>query len=447
MIKSFRFERRIFVLLLLFVCAAIAFQGSINAQTTNENLPNAAQKVLSVKDRAQIFDEVWETISEKYYSPKFNGADWNAVREQYRPRLDAVKSDSEFYDLLNQMVGELRDAHTRVRSPRQRQERKNQQSTNAGVFIYEVENKSVVVSVAPDSEAARAGVLPGMIVPTVGGKPIAEALAEVRRDIGTSSSERATRLISYSRLIAGEPDTPLKLGLTRADGTPFDVTLMRRTVSAAPQFTARLLPSGDAYIKFNRFLPPVGKQFKEALIKFKNAPALIIDLRSNGGGDGELGLEIAGYFFNEQTSFAKLITRTGKPPSALFGLFKFPLDAQAGKKGEQIYANPVVILVNEGSASTSELFTGGMQEQNRAQVIGTQSCGCVLGILGYKKLKDGGDLAVSEIGFVTAKGRTLEGNGITPDKTVLVTLADLQSGRDTVLEAAEQYFSNSRGNE
>ena len=83
-----------------------------------------------------------------------------------------------------------------------------------------------------------------------------------------------------------------------------------------------------------------------------------------------------------------------------------------------------------------------MQEQNRASVIGTQSCGCVLGILNHKRLKDGGDLAISEIGFVTAKGRTLEGNGVLPDKPVAVTLADLQSGRDAALREAESYFDS-----
>jgi len=285
-----------------------------------------------------------------------------------------------------------------------------------------------------------------MVVRTVNGQPIAEAVSTARREVGTSSSERVTRILSYQKTIAGEPDTTLKLGLTRADGTPFDVTLSRRTVSAAPQFDARILPSGYAYIKFNRFVSPVDKQIKEALIKFKDAPGLILDLRSNGGGDGELGGQIGGYFFNDKITFATIITRTGKPPSALFGLIKIPKDFQAGKKGGQLYSNPVVVLINEATGSASELFAGAMQEHGRAAVIGTQSCGCVLGVLNYRKLKGGGDLAISEIGFVTSKGRTLEGNGVTPDKSVAVTLVDLQSGRDAVLEAAEKYFNNLKRN-
>jgi carboxyl-terminal processing protease len=443
MIAKFSVLLRRFTAILLLIAALVFFNSSaVNAQTTvsSAGVVKSSTNVLSVKERVEVFEEVWNAINEKYYDPKFNGTDWSAVHDRYRPRVDTVKSDSELYDLLALMVGELRDAHTRVRSPRARQERKSLQATSAGIRIYEVEGTPVVFSVTPDSDAARAGLVAGMVVQTIDGQPIDEAVAKARREIGMSSSERATRLLSYSRLVAGEPDTPIKLGLKRTDGTPFEITLKRRTVSAAPQFEARLLPSGYAYIKFNRFLPPVNKQIKEALIKFKNAPGLILDLRANGGGDGETGIQIGGYFFNDKISFGRIITRTGKPPSAFFGLFKLPKEFKAGKKGGQIFSNPMVVLINEATGSTSELFASALQEQNRAQIIGTQSCGCVLGVLNYKQLKGGGDLSISEIGFITSKGRTLEGNGVMPGKSVAVTLETLQSQRDIVLEEAEKYF-------
>ncbi len=126
-------------------------------------------------------------------------------------------------------------------------------------------------------------------------------------------------------------------------------------------------------------------------------------------------------------------------------MFKLPKEFQAGKKGGQIYSNPVV-LINVASGSASELFASALQEQNCAQVIGTQSCGCVLGVLNYIQLKGGDDLAISGIGFVTSKGRTLEGNGVTPDKPTIARLIDLQSQRDAALEEAEKYFNNLKGN-
>ena len=432
----------------LLVMAALAFVGLVSAEAQTPAraaggaTSRSASASLSARERAELFEEVWKTIDEKYYDPTFNGVDWKAVRERYRPRVEAAAGDEEFYTLLNRMAGELRDAHTRVRSPRQNRERRKLQATSAGVLVYEVEGTPVVFDVSPESDAERAGVRRGMVVRTVDGRPVAEALAAAREEVGASSSERATRLLSYFRLVAGEPGSELKLGLTRADGTPFEVALARRTVSAEPQFSARLLPSGYAYVKFNRFRPPVGKQLKEALAKFKDAPGLILDLRANGGGDGKEGVRVAGYFFDDKVQVARIVTRTGKPPSALFGLVSFPKEFQAGEKGGRLYSNPVVVLVNEGTGSTSELIANAMQEQRRAYVIGTQSCGCVLGVLEHRELKGGGDLAVSEIGFVTPNGRKLEGEGVRPDKSVAVTLRDLQSGRDLALEEAEKYLKS-----
>jgi carboxyl-terminal processing protease len=419
---------------------AFACLVSVKAQSSTR-----AAESLSVKERVEVFEEVWKTIDRRYYDPLFNGVDWEAVRVRYRPRVEAAAGEDEFYALLNQMAGELRDAHTRVRSPRLNRDYENRQATSAGVLVYEVEGSTVVFDVTPDSEAARAGILPGMVVRAVDGRPVDEAVAAARREVGASSSERATRILSYGRLVAGEPGSALWLGLTRADGTPFDVALTRRTVSAAPRYDARTLPSGYGYVRFNRFRPPVAKLLKESLLKFKDSPGLILDLRANGGGDGREGMKVAGYFFDEKVPVARIVTRTGKPPSALFGLVSLPREFEAGEKGGRLYSNPVVVLVNEGTGSTSELIVNALQEQGRAYVVGTQSCGCVLGVLDHRELKGGGGLDVSELGFVTPKGRRLEGEGVTPDKAVTVTLRDLQGGRDFALEAAEDYLKSLRG--
>ncbi len=441
--KQIVFARRSLVIcFVLLLIASEAIIESHRAYAAPIQSANSSVSGLTSKERIEAFEKIWSTINEKYYDAKFNGVDWNAVRERYRPRVEAAKSDEEFYSLMRRMTGELRDAHTRFMNPRQRQQRKRSQATSAGVLIFEVEGTPVVMSVNADSDAARAGVEPGMVVRTVDDKSIAERIKEVRDEIGASSSERAMRLLTYSRLLAGEPDTSVKLGLMRADGTPLDVALTRRIASAAPKVTARLLPSGYAYIKFNHFREPVAKEIKEALIKFKDAPGLILDLRNNGGGDGEEGLRIAGFFFNEKVAFGRILTRTGKPPSALFGLIKFPKEFSAGRKGGQLYAAPGIILVNEASGSASELFASALQEQNRAAVVGTQSCGCVLGVLEHREVKGGSEFTVSEIAFLTAKGRRLEGEGVIPDETVALTLADLRSGRDAALTQAEEFLRN-----
>lgn len=425
-------------LLLLAFCLCI-FVGTVNTppRAQSVNTTSAANK-LSAKDRAEAFEKIWRTVEEKYYDPNFNGVDWQAVRERFRPRLETVQTDAEFYRLMNEMVSELRDAHTRVRSPRQRRERERLVGTSTGLFVFEVEGQSVVMRVAPDTDAARAGVEAGMLVRTVDDKPVAERLAEIRQEVGNSSSPRATKVLLYGRLLAGEPDTALRLGLTRQDGTAFDVTLTRRIVSTAPKVESKLLPSGVAYIRFNRFRPEATKGVREALARFKDAPGLVIDLRNNGGGELDETLSTAGFFFNAKTLIARILTHTGKPPSFAFGLVKFPKEFSAGSKGKQLYAGKVVVLVNEASGSGAELFTTALQENGRARVVGTQSCGCVLGVMNHREVKGGGELDISEIGFVTAKNRRIEGDGVVPDKAITLRIVDLQRGRDLALEEAEQ---------
>jgi C-terminal processing protease CtpA/Prc len=79
-----------------------------------------------------------------------------------------------------------------------------------------------------------------------------------------------------------------------------------------------------------------------------------------------------------------------------------------------------------------------MQENGRAVVVGRRSCGCVLGISEFKKLKGGGELAVSEYGYLSPRENTFEGTGVVPDKTVELKISDLQTKRDAVIEEAER---------
>jgi len=103
-----------------------------------------------------------------------------------------------------------------------------------------------------------------------------------------------------------------------------------------------------------------------------------------------------------------------------------------------------VILVDEGSASASETFSQFMQESGRAQIIGRQTCGCVLNSYS-KRTKDGGTLRYSARVYVSPKGRVLEGTGVMPDETVALTIADLQRGRDAALERAENVLRTLQG--
>jgi carboxyl-terminal processing protease len=148
-------------------------------------------------------------------------------------------------------------------------------------------------------------------------------------------------------------------------------------------------------------------------------------------------LPIAGYFFDKKTLFAKDSTRSGKPLTQFAGLFRLPLELYVGKSGDQIYAGPVAILVDARSASSSEVFAAGMQDTQRARIVGSPTCGCVLGIARPREMKGGGVLEMSEVIWFSPKGRKLEGAGVVPDDSVVPTVDDLRRKRDPVVAQAE----------
>lgn len=419
---------RRYTTLLLFTLALLAVGARSITPTAAQ--PGTAGAVyedeLTLKDRVEVFEDVWETIHEKYYDSSFNGVDWRAVRDRYRPLVDKTSGDGDFYLLLKRMVGELRDAHTRFHTPEQRRERERLQAVSAGLSIFEVEGKPVVVSVEPDSDASRAGVEPGMIVLTINGKPVVERLAEARARVAGTSSDRAVRLRVFRMIIDGDPGTTLRLSLERADESKLNVALNRRIVSDTPVVTSRRLASGYGYIRLTLWKSPIRKDFKRALEHLDNAPGIVIDLRGNPGGEAEEVVKIASFFFNTHVPFGKFSRRSGK---AIY---------LRTDDDDRVYRGPVAILVNEGSGSGSELFAGVMQENGRAVIIGRRSCGCVLGISEFKKVKGGGELAVSEYGYLSPRENSFEGTGVVPDKAVELKISDLQARRDAVLDEAER---------
>jgi carboxyl-terminal processing protease len=394
---------------------------------TSHSVARPASESLSLKDRIEVFETVWQTINDDYYDSAFNGVDWAAVRGRYRARVEAAKTDAEFYALVKQMLRELHDLHTGFAAP-------DDQPLSNGLSVNEVEGQVVVVRLEPDSEAARVGVQVGMIVRTLGGKPSAERIAKLRAALEHSSSAQADRLVIYNSFLSGQMSEPLRLGLERADGTQFEAVLTRRVGSRpSPTLISQSLPSGFHYLKINTLRSPVAEQFKSKFASFKGAPGLVIDLRGISGGDiHDVGLKIANYFFPTKVSFGRFVNRSGEAP-----LFR---TLRAGG-GSQIYKGSVVILVDEATRSAGEVFANGFQENGRALIIGQQSCGCVADT-DSKKVKGGGVLQYSHLGYTSGKGHKLEGVGVMPDKIVPLTIAALRQGRDVILEEAEHILKS-----
>ena len=393
---------------------------------------------LTPAEREAVFEKVWKNVDQHYYDPKFGGVNWMEVHQRYLPLITGAKGDKDFYSLLDRMTAELHDAHTRFSSPEQWQNRKKHQGVSTGFRAGFVDGQVVVLEVYPGSPAEHAGVQPGMILTALSGEPIADRLAKSAKEVLPSSSERVTQLRVLGDTLAAPLQTPLDASFQRADGSILEAKFAREILSTAPQVISARTAAGFGYIRFDEFEHNLVRQFKSALEQMRGAPGLVLDLRWNRGGDGATLQAIADMFFSRRTLFERRMSRKQVVASARDGSHMRETRVYAGGKDERTYIGSVVILLSVYSASAAEVFAAGMQDSGRATLVGTQTCGCVLGITHDRVMKGGGVLEISEILWFSPKGRKLEGEGVIPDRRVAPTIASLQQRQDIVLEESEK---------
>ena len=190
---------------------------------------------LDAATRAAAFDYVWRTVDERYYDPKMNGVDWKAVGAKWRAQVLEAPDDDAFWDRLDRMAGELRDVHTRVVSPRRARLLERSQSVTLGLAFRPLGEALVVVSVNPESDAWWAGVRPGMTLAEVQGEPAQAVFARLRAEARDGSTEQQRNTLAASRLLAGEPDSTVRLAFLRGDGSRIEATLRRTLLTSPPR--------------------------------------------------------------------------------------------------------------------------------------------------------------------------------------------------------------------
>ena len=396
--------------------------------------------------REHAFNQAWHLVNDRFYDASFNGVDWEAVRLRYLPQLERIASDNAFFALLGRMLHELRDSHTRIYNARDYRNRLDSVMSTYGLRVAEVDGQVAIIKVFPDTDAERAGLHTGMVIETINGERALERLARLRADAAPDvSPERRLRGI-FGRLIAGRADA-LALDIRNDSGlTRFE---LRRADRDIPLVVSNSTLEGNiGYIAFNRFRPEGAADFGRALAKLRMTDGLIIDLRGNSGGALGSMLAIAQSFFPESRH---VMTRRLRPPtnfgpeSDAFGNNRAAPPEMRILATAHAYTQPVAILIDNYTASSSELLATILREQRGAAIIGRASCGCVVAVRpnGYK-LAAGGALFVSESGFVSPFGTQMEGVPMRPDREVTMTLEDLRGGIDRDVVIAQEWLRQQR---
>jgi carboxyl-terminal processing protease len=346
----------------------------------------------------ELIDQVWQIVDRQYVDGTFNQLDWQAVRKEYLSK--SYTNQEEAYKSIREMLKKLDDPYTRFMNP---QEFKNMQVDTSGeligigitISLDEKTKQLVVIAPIDDTPAFKAGILAKDEILSINGK--------------TTKGMDTNQAVS---LIRGEPNTKVKLTIRRS-GQIKDFEITRARIEIHPvKFSQKQTPAGNlGYIRLNQFSANAGKEMQNAIknLESKQVAGYVLDLRGNPGGLLFASVEIARMWLNKGT-IVSTIDRQGEQEREV-------------ANGSALTNKPLVVLVDKGSASASEILSGALQDNKRGTLVGGQTFGKGL-VQSVRPLEDGSGLAVTIAKYHTPSGKDINKHGIDPD--VKVDLTDAQ---------------------
>ena len=373
----------------------VAQVGAVYAET-EKSPAKATSKAVIPPD--QLYRKAWMLVQDVYYDKKFGGQDWSRWRHRYDGKL---KTEDDAHKAVETMVSSLGDPYTRFLGPEAFTEEKSQIEAHLfGVGMQlgmNKEHKVVVIAPIQDTPAYKAGVHPGDEIIEVDKKPV-----------------KGQSLDQVVKQIRGLP------------GTSVNITFMRGTERKAASMTRAEVPiravanceviNGNiGYIRLDSFIShKADEEMRDALHKVANTKAIILDLRNNPGGLLANAIQIANMFLDH-------------------GVIVSTIDAD-GYKNSTIASHhpitnlPMAVLINQGSASASEILSGALHDNHRATLVGMKSFGKGL-VQSINKLEDGSGINITIAKYLTPNDTDIHKMGIKPDYDVEVTDDDLKAGK------------------
>jgi carboxyl-terminal processing protease len=272
-----------------------------------------------------------------------------------------------------------------------------------GLIISKVDRGVEVVSPIEDTPAYRAGVSAGDIIVAVDGDSVAELTID--------------EVLSVLR---GEPGSPVTMTILRGKGLKFDVRVVRDMIEV-PTVKRDMIPGGIGYLRIIQFTPLTTDRVEEALSFFEHNKyrALIVDLRSNPGGLLASVIDIGDFFLSK----GPIVSTRSRIPSENHVFYASPRQTAVPQ------GMPVVVLINRGSASASEILAGALKDTGRATVMGEKSYG--KGSVQQIKRINGAGFRLTMSRYYTPSGKNIDKVGIEPD--IPVTEPELTDAQEQSL--------------
>ena len=347
----------------------------------------------------ETVDEVWQIINHQYVDSTFNKTDWLKIRQEFVNDA-SYDSKEDAYKAIREMLGKLEDPYTRFMNPEEFKNMRIDTSgelTGVGIQIAKDEktDRLLVISPIEDTPAFEAGILAQDVIVKIDG-----------------TDTKGMDVNDAVKLIRGERGSRVTLTIER-NGNQRDYDIIRERIEIHPvRAHVRDTSIGKVgYIRLTTFNEHAAKDMQQAIKQQEKEGVVgyVLDLRSNPGGLLYSSISIARMWLEEGT-IVSTVNRKGISDHEL-------------AKNKALTDKPLIVLVNEGSASASEILSGALQDNNRATLLGTKTFGKGL-VQSVRPLGDGSGLAVTIAKYLTPSGRDINKEGIPPD--VVLELSEEQ---------------------
>lgn len=382
---------------------ATTLLGSQAAQAT----PDLATDTVSDSaplplDDLRTFAEVMDRIKSAYVEP--------------------VSDKTLLENAIKGMLSNL-DPHSAYLEPeafRDLQESTSGEFGGLGIELGSEDGFLKVISPIDDTPASAAGIQPGDLIVKINGQPT-----------------KGMSLMQAVEKMRGKPGSGIELTLVREGGRPFDVELTRAVIKVR-SVKSQLLDEGYGYIRITQFQVNTGEEVGKALAKLrkdngKKLRGIVLDLRNNPGGVLQAAVEVTDHFLKK----GLIVYTEGRIANSELRFNADPADASEGV--------PLVVLINGGSASASEIVAGALQDHKRAVLMGTDSFGkgSVQTVL---PLNNDRALKLTTALYFTPNGRSIQAQGIVPDIEVARAKLTREQDESGIKEADLQgHLGNGNG--